>query len=288
VGYLCSRHDPREGDQMADGLASVHTLHVETYPKINYGVDVEHSDRFLAGDGPLVAAFLRALGRPATLYSNPVADDPTGREILTRLHGWDVTLAPSPGQVPSTRTNTVVVDQAGNRTWFSGLRGILTELDGLDLAELVRAPVVYLDCYEVLRDAPRPVLEAALEAGCDVVVNLGGSPPPNWLQAATGGRLVGVVQTNADEHDPADSARTLDALCDLGVAEVAVVTAGRQGAIAHRKDGQAVTAPACARRIWTRHCGSRARPAAYGAAEHRTLSSPKPRRSPRCWRPNRP
>lgn len=59
-------------------LAATHTLHVAEYPRINYGTEVEKTDRFLAGDGPLVAGMLTAFGHDATLHSNPVADDQDG------------------------------------------------------------------------------------------------------------------------------------------------------------------------------------------------------------------
>jgi sugar/nucleoside kinase (ribokinase family) len=225
-------------------LASVRTLHVRTFPAINYGVDVERVDNFLAGDGPLVAGFLLALGQSATLYSNPVADDGAGREVLSLLSAWGVNHEPSAASVSETRTNTVVVDDLGNRTWFSGLRGIVAELHDLDLAQLTTAPHAYLDCYEVLHDAPRPVLEAALDAGCDIILNLGGSPPPDWLQETTRGRHVGVVQTNADETDPIAASSTLEALYSLGIADLAVVTAGRRGATGRTSRGGTVTVPA--------------------------------------------
>ena len=111
----------------------MHTLHVDTYPPINYGVDVHHADHFLAGDGPLVAAFTTALGHHSTLISNQVADDPTGQQIRARLRDWGVHLAPSRTPVPRTRVNIVVCDAAGNRTWFSGLRGVTEELAAIDI-----------------------------------------------------------------------------------------------------------------------------------------------------------
>lgn len=225
-------------------LASVRTLHVAAFPPLNYGVDIDRTDRFLAGDGPLVAGFLRALGHPAVLYSNQVSDDPAGRAITARLAGWHVPLAPGPASASATRVNTVVADEAGNRTWFSGLRGIAGDLAGVDAGQLSAAPLAYVDCYEVLGDAPRPVLDAALNAGCEVVLNLGGSPPPAWLQDAARQQRLAVLQTNADENDPADAARTLDALCDLEVAEFVVVTAGRAGAIARASASEVITATA--------------------------------------------
>jgi sugar/nucleoside kinase (ribokinase family) len=225
-------------------LASVRTLHVEHYPKINYGVEVLRTDQFLAGDGPLVAGFLRALGHPARLASNQVGDDTAGHEVLAWLRRWDVTMTPSNVIVPRTRVNLVVCDQAGNRTWFSGLRGIVPELGGIDFHALATAPVVYLDCYEVLQTAPRELLAAAQDSGAEIVLNLGGSPPPDWLATTIASRRASVVQTNGDEHDPAAAHRTLDTLAALEIADVTVVTAGRQGALARTRSGQTITAPA--------------------------------------------
>ncbi|MGW4412668.1 carbohydrate kinase family protein [Nonomuraea sp. NPDC004702] len=226
-------------------LAATHTLHVEDYPKLDYGVEVQATDRFMAGDGPLIAGMLTALGHPAALFSNPVANDPDGYAITARLHSWGVRHHPAPGTAARTRVNTVIADQAGNRTWFSGLKGITDELDGIDPRAFAAAPTVYLDCYEVLGDTPRRLLDAALRARQRVVVNLGGSPAPPWLQAAVQphGR-VGVLQTNADERHPAQAEQTLDELAELGVADLAVVTVGRNGAIGRTHASEAFAVPA--------------------------------------------
>jgi sugar/nucleoside kinase (ribokinase family) len=239
---------PPMGDMTAIGcfsyLASVYTLHVEQFPAINYGADVIATDRFLAGDGPLAAGTSCALGHRAILCSNHVADDPDGRDVLNRLHRWGVLLAPNTVRAARTRTNVVVCDQAGNRTWFSSLRGIDTELAGIDLTVFVAADTAYIDCYEVLGTAAQPAVAAALDAGADTFINLGGSPPPSWLTTATRQRRVAVVQTNAGEHDSRDAARTLDALDGLGIADISVVTMGRHGAMARTRSQVTVTAPA--------------------------------------------
>jgi hypothetical protein len=57
----------------------------------------------------------------------------------------------------------------------------------VDLADLTAAESIYIDCYEVLQDAPRRVLDTALEAHRDIVINLGGSPPPTRLAATLRG-----------------------------------------------------------------------------------------------------
>ena len=225
-------------------LASVQTLHVERFPPINYGTDVIGSERFVAGDGPIVAGALCALGESAVLGSNQVANDAEGQAVLTRLRLWGVTLAPSAASASQTRANVVICDRDGNRTWFSGLRGIADELAAIDLAALLAPPVAYIDCYEVLGTAPRALLAAALDAGTDIVLNLGGSQPASWLTTVIGQRRVRVVQTNADENDDAEAQRTLDALSALGIADATVVTVGRRGALARTRTGTTLAVPA--------------------------------------------
>lgn len=59
---------------------------------------------------------------------------------------------------------------------------------------------------KVLGDAPWALIAASLVAGADVTLNLGGSPPPDWLAAETRRRRASVIQTNASES-AADGAR---------------------------------------------------------------------------------
>lgn len=210
-------------------LAGVHTLHVEKYPTINYGVDVINTDQFIAGDGPLVAGLLAALGHDVTLASNRVADDSQGKQLNERLRRWRVHHTTGRLSLDHTPVNIVACDAAGNRTWFSGLRNIAAALDG---AALSPTGITYVDCYEVLGDAPRPVVAAALDQGSELFLNLGGSPPPPWLGSALAGRKAAVLQTNADENDEAAAHQQLAALHALQVADLTVVTVGRRGAVA--------------------------------------------------------
>ena len=227
-------------------LASVHTLRVPELPRLNYGVEIISTERFLAGDGPIVAGALSALGHSVTLTTNPIGDDQDGHAIAQHLHRWGVNLAPHPLALDKTRTNVVICDDAGNRTWFSGLRGITDQLRQIDLGTIARAQAVYVDCYEVLADTPRPVVETALNTGADLYLNLGGSPPPPWLDTAMAGRQARVIQTNADEGNLDAATRLLDELFELRAADIAVVTAGRDGAIARATTGAVVSAPALA------------------------------------------
>ena len=227
-------------------LASVRTLYVEQYPKLNYGAAVIRSESFLAADGPLVAGFLRALGHDALLGANAVAGDDAGRDVMARLGRWGVALAPNSAARKRTPRNVVVSDRGGNRTWFSDLQGIEDALAHVDIGALVEAELVYVDCYEILGAAPRSVIEAVLGTDAKIVLNLGGSPPPSWLRRVMSNRRAMTIQTNADEEDPGDAERTLDALEELNVGDIAVVTAGRHGAIARAGRGRTARAPALA------------------------------------------
>jgi sugar/nucleoside kinase (ribokinase family) len=222
-------------------LAGVHTLHVENYPAINYGVDVIDTDQFIAGDGPLVAGLLAALGHDVTLASNQVADDALGAQLHERLRRWGVEHKTGPRVLDQTPVNIVVCDAAGNRTWFSGLRNIAAALDG---GALGPTAITYVDCYEVLGDAPRSVVAAALDRGSELVLNLGGSPPPPWLSDTLAGRKAAVLQTNADEHDEPAARRLLTTLRTLHLADLTVVTAGRRGAVAASLSTGVVEVPA--------------------------------------------
>jgi sugar/nucleoside kinase (ribokinase family) len=222
-------------------LAGVHTLHVEKYPRVNYGVDVIDTDQFIAGDGPLVAGLLAALGHDVTLASNHVADDAAGAQLHDRLRRWGVERTTGRRSLDHTPVNIVVCDAAGNRTWFSALREITAALDG---AALGPTAITYVDCYEVLGDAPRPVVAAALGWGSELILNLGGSPPPSWLAGTLAGRRAAVLQTNADENDEADAHRQLTTLHALQFADLTVVTAGRRGAIAANVGASVVRVPA--------------------------------------------
>lgn len=224
-------------------LAAVHTLHVDTYPKVNYGVDITGTDQFIAGDGPLVAGLLAALGHDVTLASNQLAEDAAGTRLRELLRRWDVKRATGTRPIDRTPVNTVVCDAAGNRTWFSDLHEITDALDG---AALGPTAVTYVDCYEVLGDAPRSVIETALQGGSQLVLNLGGSPPPPWLAETLGARGAAVLQTNADEHDENSARQVLATMHRLQLADLAVVTAGRRGAVASERGGDLVKTPAIA------------------------------------------
>jgi sugar/nucleoside kinase (ribokinase family) len=185
-------------------LAAVRTLFVDRYPRADYGAEVLRVERFLAADGPIAAGAAVALGLDAVLLSNGLADDEPGREITALLDRWGVA-RPAVGlpQRAETPLSTVVCDSAGQRSWFPYLPGVVADLTAADLTPLLAARVAAVDCYEILADAPRRAVAAALDVGINVMANLGGSAPPPWLAEVAGRRhRLHTILTNVSDDNP--------------------------------------------------------------------------------------
>jgi sugar/nucleoside kinase (ribokinase family) len=215
-------------------LATVTTLHVPTYPSADYGVGVDRVERFLAGDGPIVAGAASALGLSASLISNSVADDENGRYLASTLMTWGVAgteMVSNRHVRAETPFSTVVSAKSGSRAWFPYLPGVLADLERADLSPLSVAQVAYVDCYEVLGDVTRNALNAALDGRALVIANLGGSPPAPWLVRGGLSRKIGVLQTSVPEEKPTQAQFVAEALADMALAERVVVTRGRYGAV---------------------------------------------------------
>jgi sugar/nucleoside kinase (ribokinase family) len=215
-------------------LAAVTTLHVSTYPAADYGVGVERVERFLAGDGPIVAGAASALGLTAALIGNTTADDDPGRYVTSVLDHWGV-VVPSERSEPVVRRetpfSTVVSSRTGSRAWFAYLPDVVTELEQVDLTPLAVSRMAYVDCYELFGEVSHRPVTFALEHGVPVVANLGGSPPPDWLvRGHARGKLL-VLQTSVPEDVSATASSVAAGLAELSVAEHVVVTRGRHGAV---------------------------------------------------------
>jgi hypothetical protein len=131
----------------------------------------------------------RIFGRDAELTED------TGPGTLRAIHerietpgaAWGIEPAAGPPPAARARVNIVACDRAGNRTWFSVLRGVDAEPEGVDVPLLAASPAVYIDCCEVLGDAPWALLAASLTAGADVTLNLGGDDPHGRLDDVLAG-----------------------------------------------------------------------------------------------------
>jgi sugar/nucleoside kinase (ribokinase family) len=225
-------------------LAATKTLHVRRMPAIDYGTEVLATHRFLAGDAPLTAGVLAVLGHRPTLFSNNIADDHRGGQIRAHLASWAVEHLPAPAPAALTRLNTVITDQAGNRTWYSGLAGIEPEFAGISPATFAAAPVAYIDSYQILSRPARRLMTAALRAGRQVMLNLGGAPAPAWLTSRGRGARLSVLQSSAREGRRSAARSLASQFYDAEVADLVVVTCGRSGAIAMTAEGTRIIVPA--------------------------------------------
>lgn len=211
-------------------LSGVQTLHVASYPPADYGTEVHRVERFLAADGPIAAGAAATLGRRVMLVSNSLADDDIGQYVRRQLTDWGV----DPPRISADRNvtplSTVVAAANGTRTWFPYLPGVATELGTVDLALLTSARFAYIDCYEVLASVAERAVVTALDSGLDVLANLGGSPPPEWLSKRRLGRAVRILQTNVADERAGSATSVADELGGLDVADAVVVTKGRHGA----------------------------------------------------------
>jgi sugar/nucleoside kinase (ribokinase family) len=219
-------------------LSAVTTLHTARYPAADYGAEVHQAERFIAADGPIVAAGAVMLGHRATLLSNNVADDETGDQLKRQLEAWGVaSVFPASAQRAITPFSTVIAAADGSRTWFPFLPGVVSELATTDLSSLQSAEFAYVDCYEILGRAARRPVAAALAAGTSVLVNLGGSPLPDWLPTLDPRNRLAVLQTSVADHQAHEAGTLVRRLSSLRIADLVVVTRGRHGAVAADSHG---------------------------------------------------
>lgn len=220
-------------------LCAVTTLYTARYPAADYGAEVHQAERFIAADGPIVAATAVTLGHRATLLSNSVADDEAGYWLRRQLEDWGVaSVFPALTQRAITPFSTVIAAADGSRTWFPYLPGVVSELAAADLSTLLCAEFAYVDCYEILDDAARRPVVAALANGMPVLANLGGSPLPDWLPALDPGSRLAVLQTSVADHKADEAGPLAERLSSLGIADLVVVTRGRHGAVAADDHGR--------------------------------------------------
>lgn len=214
-------------------LCAVTTLYTDCYPAADYGAEVHQAERFIAADGPIVAAAAVMLGHRATLLSNSVADDEVGYQLRRQLADWGVaSVLPAPAQRAITPFSTVIAAADGSRTWFPYLPGVVSELAAGDLSTLLSAEFAYIDCYEILDGAARRPVAAALANGTPVLANLGGSPLPDWLSTLDPGSRLAVLQTSVADHKAHEADRLAERLYSLRIADLVVVTRGRHGVVA--------------------------------------------------------
>jgi sugar/nucleoside kinase (ribokinase family) len=212
-------------------LAAVTTLHVARMPREDYGASVTAVERFVAADGPIALGVASSLGRSTRLVSNPVGSDGLGEYVLQTLRNWGVACVRAP-EWPNSPSSTVVASREGTRTFFPFLPGVLEHLATVSLDDFTASRWAYVDCYEVLGAVTERPVRARLASGGALMVNLGGSPLPPWLDRSRLDRRVALLQTSVTDGDLRQAQALERELAATDAAELIVVSAGSAGAIA--------------------------------------------------------
>jgi sugar/nucleoside kinase (ribokinase family) len=238
-------------------LAAASLWKVPRFPLANYGAEALSIERSIAADAPMAAAVLAALGIPALLLTNHVGNDANGSEVRAWLqrHGVDTMATVTADAV--TPQIVVVADDAGTRTWFAHLPGVVDALAAVDLSPVYDASFAYIDCYQLIETPAVRMIGTARAARVPVLLNLGGSPLSPAVTTAVRGHPGLIVQTNVDD-DAADDApqlgRSILAMTD---ATWVVVTAGAAGAVALGENRQ-LAVPAFRVSVRHTHCAGAA------------------------------
>ncbi len=205
---------------------------VDVFPRANTGAYVSAKWPFIGADSVMVARTLaRWASGEAHVIGNALGDDAAGRRVLKDLTAEGV--RPHLDLRPELRTpeEVDVVDTAGNRTFFVETSPIWDTAAEADLNPIASANLVYIDWYAYA--GAQRVVDAARAAGVPVYLNVEYSlaTPAGQRDLIAGATWV-QASLSDDDDAPADKAEALArALRALGP-RWAIVTRGRNGAIA--------------------------------------------------------
>jgi sugar/nucleoside kinase (ribokinase family) len=205
----------------------------------------------------MVAAVLAALDVSVLLLAHDVGPDANGTNVRGWLecHGVATTAKAMTGV--TTPQIVIVADDAGTRTWFPYLPGVVDGLSVLDLSPLATASFAYIDCYQLIEAPAVRAIRATRAAGVPMFVNMGGSPLSPAVIAAVRGHSRLIVQTNVDDAAHADAASLAVFIRAATDADWAVVTAGIHGAVACDRMEQ-LSVPAFRVSVRHTHCAGAA------------------------------
>lgn len=213
-------------------LAAASLWKVSHFPVANYGAEVQTIEHSIAADGPMTAAVLAALDVPSLLLCNSTGTDVCGAEVRQWLQDHQVATTATVTGGLDTPQIVVVADDAGTRTWFPYLPGVVEGLAALDFTPMADASFAYIDCYQLIEEPAVRAIHAARAGGVPLLLNLGGSPLSPQVAAAARGYPRLLIQTNVDDVAHADAFRAAASLLAATDVEWAVVTAGAYGAVA--------------------------------------------------------
>ena len=128
----------------------------------------------VTADAPMVSLLCSTLGLKTGLIANNVWNDLTGKELLAILRASKIASNIREDKDILTPMTWVTSDELGNRTWYSYMPGIVSELECVDLRMIRAAKLFYVDFYRVLRQVSLRAIAYARLNGIPTLVDLGG------------------------------------------------------------------------------------------------------------------
>jgi sugar/nucleoside kinase (ribokinase family) len=211
-------------------LFPLHVAAVEEYPKADSGTDILSLVEFIGADAPITSLILDGLGCSVGLISNDIGNDPGGRELLERLKRTDIVTTVTLLDDVSTPFCLTVVDQDGNRTWFTFLPSGAECLMNVDLGLVRQTDLFYVDVYPEIWPASVRAIDCAIELGVPIIMNLS----EDVLNEELGRRLqrgVSVIQMGVVDQSIEQAIEMAQTLFDSYSASLCVLTMARDGVI---------------------------------------------------------
>ncbi|HWE02909.1 MAG TPA: carbohydrate kinase family protein [Tepidisphaeraceae bacterium] len=176
-------------------VSGVQILMVERYPHNNSGTLVKDAFGGVTPDAAIVSVLAARLKLRTCMMTAGIGDDRVGREVSNLFREIQVDHPPLQSG-SSTPWTTVICDSNGNRTWFSLLSPSQKDsYSRVDLSPTKDAKFVYIDLYDIIRQASLTAIEHAFACQTPTFVNLGGDS----LSSDEADRLrckVAIVQTS--------------------------------------------------------------------------------------------
>ncbi|MGB9706685.1 MAG: hypothetical protein ACPLXP_01230 [Microgenomates group bacterium] len=166
------------------------------------------------------------LNLKVALITNPVGKDEEGHKIINYFRKHKVTTKIR--KVPWLKTPFIVIlsDSKGNREWFPYISEVNPFLKKVDLTLVAKSSLVYVDYYQIIREASQRMINFASQHGIPSFINLGGSPFTPKLSNSLRGKKVIAVQTNLEENQIRNAEPLVRSIYNHVKPQVAIVTLG--------------------------------------------------------------
>lgn len=211
-------------------LASAKVFIIDKYPKINSGAKIYKTFNSLSADGPLVAIIVTRLGLKTCLLSNQVGRDKEGREIIqTFKKNKVINLSkPTKEQTPSI---TVLSDKKGNRVWLAYLKEIEKELLKINLSITRKTQLVYIDFYEIIKQASLRIIKYVNHYDIPIFLNLSEKIPSKKTVNFLRNKNIVILQISLSESQEKIAEKYGYEIYQTIRPKILVTTLGRKGAM---------------------------------------------------------